>query len=142
MELNIIISILLNKRRSKTHVPIRDRHMTKSKVTSWRGTILDKLTVTQPVKKFPAFYATRRFITVLTRTRHWSPAWIRSIQSTPLHAISPRSFLILSSYLRLGLQSRRLPSSFLTKILHAFLTSHIRATCTANLDFIILTTLL
>jgi hypothetical protein len=34
--------------------------------------LLEKLTVTQLVKKFPAFYGTRRFITVFTRSSHWS----------------------------------------------------------------------
>jgi len=29
-------------------------------------------TVTQLVKKFPAIYGTRIFITVFTRVRHWS----------------------------------------------------------------------
>jgi len=42
-----------------------------------------KLTVTQPVNKFPAFYRTRRFIAVFTTARHWSPSRLRSIQSTP-----------------------------------------------------------
>jgi len=34
--------------------------------------LLQKLTVTQLVKKFPEFYGTRRFITVLTTAHHWS----------------------------------------------------------------------
>jgi hypothetical protein len=37
--------------------------------------LVDKLTVTQLVKKFPAFYGTRRFITVFTTARHWSLPW-------------------------------------------------------------------
>jgi len=41
-------------------------------LTPWSSVILDKLTVTQIVKKFPAFYWTPRFITVFTRARHWS----------------------------------------------------------------------
>jgi hypothetical protein len=36
------------------------------------STVLEKLTVTQLLKKFTAFYGTRRFITVFTRSRHWS----------------------------------------------------------------------
>jgi hypothetical protein len=36
------------------------------------STVLEKLTVTQLVKKFPAFYGTRRFITVFTTARYWS----------------------------------------------------------------------
>jgi len=34
--------------------------------------VLEKLIVTQLVKKFALFYRTRRFITVFTRIRHWS----------------------------------------------------------------------
>jgi hypothetical protein len=41
------------------------------KLTPW-STVLEKLTVPQLVKKFPAFYGTQRFITVFTTTCHWS----------------------------------------------------------------------
>jgi len=41
-------------------------------LTRWSRVLLQKLTVTQLVKKFPAFYRTRRFITVFTTARHWS----------------------------------------------------------------------
>jgi len=34
--------------------------------------LLERLTVTQLVKKLPAFYGNRRFITVFTTDRHWS----------------------------------------------------------------------
>jgi hypothetical protein len=34
--------------------------------------LLEKLIVSQPVNKFPAFYGTRRFITAFTRARHLS----------------------------------------------------------------------
>jgi len=34
--------------------------------------LLETLTVTQLVKKFPSFYATRTFNPVFTRARHWS----------------------------------------------------------------------
>jgi len=34
--------------------------------------LLEKLIVTQLVKKFLAIHGTRRFITVFTRSRHWS----------------------------------------------------------------------
>jgi hypothetical protein len=33
---------------------------------------MEKLAVAQPVKKLLAFYATRKFITVFTRARHWA----------------------------------------------------------------------
>jgi hypothetical protein len=35
----------------------------------------------QLTKKFPAFYGTRRFFTVLTSARHLSLSWANSIQS-------------------------------------------------------------
>jgi hypothetical protein len=67
----------------------------------WSTDLLEKLTVTQLVKTFPAFYGTRSFITVFTRVRHWSLFWARWIQSTPPHTIYLKSILILSFYLRL-----------------------------------------
>jgi len=54
------------------------------RITPRSGVLLQKLTVSQLVKKFPTFYGTRRFITALTRDRHLSLSWARSIQSMPL----------------------------------------------------------
>ena len=45
--------------------------------------LFDKLTVSQIVKKFPAFYGTRRFINALTTARHMSLLWARSIKCMP-----------------------------------------------------------
>ena len=39
-------------------------------LTPWSRVLLEKLTGLQLVKKFPAFYGTRRFITALTNARH------------------------------------------------------------------------
>jgi hypothetical protein len=44
---------------------------------SWSWTLLDKLPIVQPLKNFPAFYGTRRFITAFTRALHWSLSWAR-----------------------------------------------------------------
>jgi hypothetical protein len=41
-------------------------HMALNLITPRSGFLLDKLTVTQAVKKFPTRYRTRRFITVFT----------------------------------------------------------------------------
>ena len=41
--------------------------------------LLEKLTGFQLVKKFPAFYGTRKFITALTSARHLSLSWASSI---------------------------------------------------------------
>jgi hypothetical protein len=58
-----------------------------TKSIPWSRVLLEKLIVTQLVK-LPAFYGTRRFITMLTRARHWSPSWARCIQSTLPHPTS------------------------------------------------------
>jgi len=67
--------------------------------------LLEKLTVFHLVKKFPAFYRTRRFITAFTSARHLFLSWASSIQSITPHSISWTSILILSSHLCLGLPS-------------------------------------
>jgi hypothetical protein len=93
--------------------------------------LLEKLTVTQLVKKFPTFYGTRRFITVFTRTRQWSLSWARCNQTTISHPISRRPILILSSYLYLRLPSGLFFPVYPTKFLYGFLISPMRATCSA-----------
>ena len=80
--------------------------------------LLEKLTGLQLVKKFPAFHATRSFITALTSVRHLSLSWASPIQSIYPHPTSWRSILISSTHLRLGLPSGLLPSGFPTKTLY------------------------
>jgi len=48
----------------------------------------EKLTVFQPVKNFPAFYGTRKFIIEFTSSRHLSLTWASSISSTHPHPVS------------------------------------------------------
>jgi len=93
--------------------------------------LLEKLTGLQLVKKFPAFYGTRRFITAFTTARHLSLSWATSIQSMPPHSTFWRSILILSSHLSLGLPNGPIPSGLPTKTLYSPLP--IRATCPAHL---------
>ena len=62
-----------------------------------------EITGFQLVKKIPAFYGTRRFMTAVTSARHLSLSWASSIQTMPPHFSFWRSILILSSHLRLGL---------------------------------------
>ena len=50
--------------------------------------------VLQLIKKFPAFYGTRKFITVLTSASHLSLPWASLIQFIPPHPTSWRSILI------------------------------------------------
>jgi hypothetical protein len=96
-------------------------------LTPWSRVLLEKLTDLQLVKKFPAFYGTRKFITAFTSARHLSLSWASSIQSVPSHPTSWRSILILSSNLRLGIPSGLYPSGFPTKTLYTPLPSPIRA---------------
>jgi hypothetical protein len=71
----------------------------------------------QLTKKFPAFYGTRRFFTILTSARHPSLSRANSIQS-------PRP---PPSHLRLGLPNGLFPSGFPTNTLWTPLSSPIRA---------------
>ena len=86
----------------------------------------------KPVKKFPVFYGTRRFITAFTSARHLSLSWASSIQSMQPHPTSWRSILILPSHLRLRLPCGLFPTGFRIKALYTPLLSPIRATCSAH----------
>ena len=104
-------------------------------LTPWCRVLLEKLTGLQLVKKFSAFYGTRKFITALTSLRQLSLSWASPIQSIHPHPTSWIAVLILSTHLRLGLPSGLFPSGFPTKTL----SSPLRATCPAHLillDFI------
>ena len=87
-------------------------------LTPWCRVLLKKLTGLQIVKKFPAFYGTRRFITALTSLRHLSLSWASPFQSIYPHLTSWRSILILSTHLRLGLPSGLFSSGFPTETLY------------------------
>ena len=79
-------------------------------ITPCSTVLLEKLTGSQPINKFPAFYGSSRFITAFTSARHLSLTWASSIQSIPPHPTLLRSILILSSHLRLDLPSVIFPS--------------------------------
>ena len=57
-------------------------------LSAWSRVLLEKLIGFQLVKKFPAFYGTRRFITVFTSVRHLSLSCASLIQSIP-HILFP-----------------------------------------------------
>ena len=100
-------------------------------ITPWSTVLLHKPTVPKLVKKFPAFYGTRMFITAFTSARHLSLSSARSIQSMSSYLTSWRPILIVYSHLQLGLQvilSQPKPC----------ITFPIRATCPAHLILLIL----
>jgi hypothetical protein len=96
--------------------------------------LLEKLTGSQLVQIFPAFYETWKFIAAFKRARHLSSSWATSIKSMPLHYRSTSSrYILISSHLHLGLPSGLFPLGFPTKTMHARFLSYIRATCPAQL---------
>jgi len=61
--------------------------------------LLEKLTVTQLVKKLHTIYGTRRFITAFTRIRHWPyPDKMHTIHNSPIYFPKiPSSIIFLST---------------------------------------------
>ena len=95
--------------------------------------LLEKQTSFQLVKKFPALYGIRRFITAFTSASHLSLSWASSTQSISPLPTSWISILILSSHLSLGLPSGLFHSGFPIRTLYTPLLSPIRAMCSAHL---------
>jgi len=93
----------------------------------------EKLEVLRLVKKLPAFYGTRRFITAFTRTRQLSLSWASSIQSILPHPTSWRSISALSFHLSVGLASALFTSGYPTRALNVTVLSLMHATCPAHL---------
>ena len=62
-----------------------------SLLTAWSRVLLEKLTILQLVKKFPAFYGTQRFITTFISARHLFLSWASSMQNGILTIIKVRS---------------------------------------------------
>jgi hypothetical protein len=92
--------------------------------------LLEKLIVTQLVKKFPSFYDTRKFITVFIITHHWYQCGPRWILFPTSQTIPPRSILILSSHPHLGSYSiRNLLSHLLFKTLNIWLHKGSLSSC-------------
>ena len=96
-----------------------------------RRVLPEKLTGSQPVKNFPAFYGTLRTITAFTNARHLSLFWARSIQfMPPSHFFKTHYNITLPSTPR---SSKWLfPSGLHNKTLYACFLSRVRASCTAS----------
>jgi hypothetical protein len=97
-------------------LPIDRQSLCETKFHLLHGAVLlEKLTGLQLVKKFPASYGTRTFITAFTSGSHLSLSWANPIQFISSQPITWRSILILSSHVRLGLPSGLFPSGCPTK---------------------------
>ena len=59
-------------------------------LTPWSRVLTEKLTGLLLVRKFPAFYGTRRFIAAFTRVCHLSLSWASLIQCMPSYPTSRR----------------------------------------------------
>ena len=91
--------------------------------------ILEKLTTSQLVRKFPTFYGTRRFITTFTSARHLSLSWATSIlPCLPFQFLKFHHNSILPS-----IPGVFQDISYCTKNMYACRLSPIHATCPAHL---------
>jgi hypothetical protein len=102
---------------------------------------LEKLIVTQLVKKLLALYGNRRFITVLIRALHWCLSWARCIQFTSCHCISLRYIIILFPSVSWSYNCS-LAFRYCDQNLCEFLTAPMHATCPVHIIFDGLTSLI
>jgi len=102
--------------------------------------LLENVTGSQLVKKFPPFYLTLNFITVFTSARNVFQFWATSVQSMPLYPTSWRCTSILFSHPWQDLPSGPFPSGFSTRNLYTPLFFPIRATWPARLILLYLIT--
>jgi len=91
--------------------------------------------------KFSTFSKTPNFVNIFTTARCWSLSWTRKVQTTFSHHNSLRSILILSIHLQLQLPSVFF-SDITTKILYAFLSYSMHATCSAPIILLNVVTLI
>ena len=73
------------KRKKTVHTLLienpKERGLCFLQLMQCKRVLFEKLIVRHPVRKFPAFYGTWRFITAFTRARYLSLSWDRSIHS-------------------------------------------------------------
>jgi len=94
-------------------------------LSPWGRVLLEKLRVTQQVKKFPAFYGIRRLTTMLTTTRQTNPVYTFPFYFSNI----PSAIILLSS-------EWYLPFSFYDKkIVHI---SHLSHACYNPANFILI----
>jgi hypothetical protein len=85
---DLITLLFANCWESILHWDTIDFFFISNRLTPWSRVPLQKLTGRQLVKKFPAFYGTRKFITAFTSARHLPLSRARAIQSMSPHPTS------------------------------------------------------
>lgn len=78
----------------------------KQSLTKWNGVLLEKQLISELVKRFPAFYGIRCFITFFTKARQLFLSCARRIRSTFYHSIYLRRVLIFYSQIRSVIRER------------------------------------
>ena len=109
------------------HGPVDEKHWSTPILTPYSTVLLEKLTDSQVVKKFPAFYGTRRFITPFTSSRNLFLSWSRSIQSIPPTTHVPKIQINNILPPTPGSPKWFFPPGFPTKTLHTSLPPYIHA---------------
>ena len=105
---------------------------TSGRSTATQHSPFEKSAVLVLVKKFAAFYGTRKVHYRAHESAPLVPIPGQKNPSTTLHCTPSRPISAISTHLYLGLLSSPYHSGFPTKILHAFLFSPTRATCRAH----------
>jgi hypothetical protein len=89
----MVWSLMLSKYTSHTNTQFRQNKIGISYLfTLWSGVLLERLTGSQLVMKFPTHYGTRIFITALTSVHHLFISWTSSIQSSPHIPLTEKSY--------------------------------------------------
>jgi hypothetical protein len=65
-----MVSYFIAIARHSSDVVFKSSNTFLEQLTSWITMLLEKLMIAQPVKKFPAFYGTRKFIIVFKIACH------------------------------------------------------------------------
>ena len=77
------MNVLDTNNRTPSMFIIQESPLLSYLLTPWNRVLLEKLPGFKLVKRFPAFYGTRRFITAFKIARHLSLSSARLIQSMP-----------------------------------------------------------
>jgi hypothetical protein len=105
-----------------------------NKLTPWSWALLEILIVAHLLKIYQTFHANWKYMTLFTKSQHWSPFRIRWIQSIASQHISFRFILILYSYLPPCHPSRQFSYGLPTRSLYELVFTPILAILFSLID--------